>query len=589
MSGKRVALIVANFDYTDPFLPPLQKPELDAEALRRVLADPEIGGYDVEPICMNEPKHKLEERLEDFFSDRAPDDLLLLHFACHGVKDDDGSFYFATPDTRWLRFDSTAVSGEWVRRQMEKSRSRRIALLLDCCYSGLFPAGEATRAATAAPSADIKERFGGDAHAVLTASTSVQYSYEGTELKAKTEPSFFTSALVRGLESGAGATGDWISIEDLFEYVSRDVRERNPKQTPQRFISGERLLIARSPRPGVSRTVAERQGRARPRDYSRLVPHIRLKGAGDELYSVAISSTGRAVAAGTDSAVFLWRADEDIRFWKRPPKRERLEVRASTEPLHTSYVYAVAFSPDGDAVASCDEDGVVRVTGLDGRELLHKTKAARDGHDEAVYSLAFSPDGKYLASGSWDRSVIVWNLERGMVHRKHAFAGRISSVDFPTESSNNLLGIGSLDNSVVLWDVDRGRPAALEGGHVSSVEAVAFSFDGSRLASCGLDKTVRMWDVAQRKPAWDEAEPEHEYLVRSVAFAPGGATLVSASWDKAMKLWDVATGAVSELPSFADWEHTDWIWSVTFSPDGRLLASAGSDSTILVWSLPDDA
>jgi WD40 repeat protein len=416
---------------------------------------------------------------------------------------------------------------------------------------------------------------------VFTASTSLQYAYEGSDLTTETEPSFFTAALVRGLESGAGSTGDWISVNDLWEHVRRDLLEHSPRQTPQRYISGDDLLIARNPRPSLSRTDAERHRRVRPRDYSRLVPHVRLEGGGDELFSVAISSTGKAIAAGTDGAVLVWRSDEEIKTWTSAPEPEQLIEAAS-------YVYAVAFSPDGDAVASAGEDCVVRVTGLDGRELLRKTKAEK-GHGEAVYSLAFSPDGKYLASGGWDGRVIVWNLATGMVHQDERFSGRISSVAFPSAPPGHLLAIGSHDNTVATWDVDGGTPVVLDAGHVSSVEAVALSFDGALLASCGLDKRVRLTDVLERKPAWPDEVREHKYLVRTVAFAPGGATLVSASWDKAMRLWDVATGNMSYMPSYTDWEHSDWIWSVTFSPDGLLLASAGSDSVILVWTLPDES
>jgi uncharacterized caspase-like protein len=128
---------VANDSYSDMKPRRLRAPSADAEQLAKVLSDGEIGGFDVQ-VSMDEPEHVVRRKLSAFFEHRGLDDLLVLHLSCHGVKDDDGRLYFATIDTEVNHLEATAIPSEFVNRQMTRSRSRRIVLLLDCCDSGAF-------------------------------------------------------------------------------------------------------------------------------------------------------------------------------------------------------------------------------------------------------------------------------------------------------------------------------------------------------------------------------------------------------------------------------------------------------------------
>jgi Caspase domain len=247
----RTALIIATDEYSDPKLRKLRAPSHDAEALARVLGDPAIGGFDVD-VSLNEPEYRLRRKLATFFANRSRDDLLLVHFSCHGVKDDDGALYFATPDTEVDHLDSTAVPSQFVNRQMGRSRSRRIALFLDCCYSGAFSRGARARAGEGV---DLAERFEGRGQVVITASNAMEYAFEGDDLVGEGQPSIFTKALVEGLETGAAdLDGDHrVSIDELYDYVFDQVREASPNQTPSKWmyeLQGE-LFIARNPNPVV--------------------------------------------------------------------------------------------------------------------------------------------------------------------------------------------------------------------------------------------------------------------------------------------------------------------------------------------------
>jgi Caspase domain/Effector Associated Constant Component 1 len=122
-TGARSALIIASLDYHEPELRQLRSPAHDAEALARVLGDPRIGGFDVQTL-LDAPSYEICEAVEEFFADRSPDDLLLMHFSCHGVKDEGGELYFATSNTKLRRLGATAVAAEFVNRRMNERQHR---------------------------------------------------------------------------------------------------------------------------------------------------------------------------------------------------------------------------------------------------------------------------------------------------------------------------------------------------------------------------------------------------------------------------------------------------------------------------------
>ena len=242
----RFALIVANSDYVDPKLRKLRAPAADAKRLAAVLADPEIGGYEVE-VALDEEQPQLTRRLARFFSNRRPDDLLVVHFSCHGVKDEGGDLYLAAKDTDvGYMLGATGISTAWLRQQIDRSRSKRILVLMDCCYSGSAPFGMHHRAGE---DVNVKDHLEGRGRAVITASNATEYSYEGDQLSGEGQPSIFTDAVVEGLESGkADLDGDhWISVDELYEYVYDRVRDKTPNQNPAKLSTLEGPMhIARS-------------------------------------------------------------------------------------------------------------------------------------------------------------------------------------------------------------------------------------------------------------------------------------------------------------------------------------------------------
>jgi uncharacterized membrane protein len=256
MSSERKALIIANDEYEHDGLGRLQAPSADAAALSAVLGDQQIGDFAVS-VVRNEPAHVISEHIEELFSEARSADVLLLHLSCHGLKSESGELFFAAANTRPDRLGSTAIPADFVQRCMRTSRARSVVLLLDCCYGGAFAQGVVVRAA-----GDInvlgsfpRERLpSGRGRAVITASSAMEYAFEGDQLAddAQPRPSVFTSALVEGLATGdADRNQDgWVSLDELYDYVFDKVREQSTHQTPSRDVSMQGdLFIARRSRP----------------------------------------------------------------------------------------------------------------------------------------------------------------------------------------------------------------------------------------------------------------------------------------------------------------------------------------------------
>src|SRR5215510_262010 len=201
---------------------------------------------------------------------------------------------------------------------------------------------------------------------------------------------------------------------------------------------------------------------------------------------------------------------------------------------HIHIVDSVAFSPDGNRLASGSADQTVKLwDAVAGQELL-----TLRGHGDRVLSVTFSPDGRRLASGSVDRTVKVWDAVSGkelLTLKRHRDA--VSSVTFSPDGKK--VATGSVDRTVKVWDAVSGRELLTLKGHRDAVSSVTFSPDGKRLATGSVDRTVKLWDAVTGQELL--TLKGHGDQVLSVAFSPDGKTLASGSVDRTVKLWRAAT------------------------------------------------
>ncbi|MEH1789275.1 MAG: SUMF1/EgtB/PvdO family nonheme iron enzyme [Nostoc sp.] len=262
----KVALLIGVSEY-EPGLSPLPNAVNDVEAMQRVLVNPEMGGFaeaDVK-VLKNPQRQEMENAIYELYANCQKDDLVLFYFSGHGVTVESGDFYFSTSITRKNQgklIPTSAVAATNVHSWMNQSKSKRLVVILDCCFSGAFAKGLTVKDGG---TVDLQQHLGGEGRAILTASTSTQYAFESDGL----ELSVYTHYLVEGIEKGAAdIDGDGlIAVDELHRYAKSKVQEASPAMTPEfyPFKDGYRIFLAKSPKDDPSlkyRKEVERLNRA---------------------------------------------------------------------------------------------------------------------------------------------------------------------------------------------------------------------------------------------------------------------------------------------------------------------------------------
>ncbi len=300
-------------------------------------------------------------------------------------------------------------------------------------------------------------------------------------------------------------------------------------------------------------------------DAATLEPKSILRGHNSEVWCAAFSPDGQQLATGgKDQSVMLWPAGA-------PRQQEELPHDMGFHP---------AFSPDGRWLVTVNP-GSRNCMLWDARSRRLVAQNLADGR----HIVGFSDDGKYVATfDSGDLSLKFW-LPGGAVPEKQTILDRVATnemafVNMGMSPEQGFFFAISAEGLIHVWNTGTGRRSGAIRGPAPPIRNAVLSPRGERIAVCvERENIARVYDCATGA---ERQLAGHRDFVSGLAFSPEGSTLATGSMDATIRLWRVATGeTIASLPGHMQ-ETTD----VAFSPDGRTLASLGQNESLKLWHLP---
>jgi Planctomycete cytochrome C/Anaphase-promoting complex subunit 4 WD40 domain/WD domain, G-beta repeat len=286
-----------------------------------------------------------------------------------------------------------------------------------------------------------------------------------------------------------------------------------------------------------------------------------------------------------------------IKLWidqgARPPTGARATraVVVNVPPPTVHPVHAVAVSPDKSAVAAgrgneihiFDAGSGNYIRTLVDPELTTPDKQPiKAAHLSLVDSLAFSPDGKFLASGSF-QEVKLWDVQTGMLRQRlTGFSWSVVALHFAANGKMLATGGGAPteDGEVKVFEVPSGNLLLdVKNSHSDQVFGVCFSPDSTKLATCGADKFVKVWEMPSGK--FLKAFEGHTHHVLDVGWKADGKLLASAGADNVIKIWDYEKGEQKQTVQ----GHAKQVTRLVFVGATGQFVTCSADQSVRFWNV----
>jgi WD40 repeat protein len=257
------------------------------------------------------------------------------------------------------------------------------------------------------------------------------------------------------------------------------------------------------------------------------------------------------------------------------------ELVAVYPPPTSDYIAAMAigFSPDGSRLAVGYADGKLVVWNSYSASTIAKIESH---HISPISHVLFAPDGRTLVDAAWDNTIKVYDLADEKLCLRATLSGHTDRIQGMSIATDGLtLATSSFDKTIRIWDLATDPPRErdkIETGQ--QVWAVSFSPNGRLLAS-GEDKNIVLRGIASPGSPLIESIPAHESGICRLSYAPDGKTLASAGMDKTLRLWEMSCGEPGDRMCLLN--RGSVVESLAFSPDGNWLVS--TDSMIVLWDV----